>query len=794
MRFLPDRATYRALLKSPGFTAVAVVSLALAIGLTTTTYGIVDAVRHPVSAVKDAEQVYWASPRGYGAHRDYHQHEMYLALRNDLGLYAAMAARSYRGGPIVAGDRVSPSGAEVVSTNYFDVLGVKPFAGRFFRRSAGDHPDDEGVVIGFSVWQSVFNGRTPLSKLHVTVGEQTYPVIGVLPPTMPGEEVVLPMARTVEEGLDPNRLVTAVIRVRPGVTPEQFKRDLHGLAGRFVAEYGLSDQPFQYYHRSFQAPQGQLTDVHKALGAAAIVVLLIACANVANLLLARTISRRRDIAVRMALGASRQDVARFVVGEAVVLAAVGGAAGILLSLWGMHLVEYKMGGGAVQGLGGLAPHLSWRVVLFAFAATAATMVLIAWAAVARARSTNVNAAMKDGAGTTTHRSGGTYRWLVVAELAMSLIVLMGAALLVRATRAVRDFDFGYNPQHVVFANLYLPSRNASKSDSVDRVFRDVTTGTRALPGVLGAEWMSGRGAAGSLVTSDLGGHTPRQLFMRSVITTSPGLLDLLGVRVVQGRDFEAGDAGSQGVAIVDDSVAAALWPRMSPVGRLLKLGSDSSRAPWVRVIGVVHPVQLRFEQDPDLVPLPEIYVVGLGMGGSYRSLVVRTTNDEAPTVLALQRYVSSRIGRSGYLLFQSWMSQFRAEIQERQSTAYVFELVGAFALLLSTVGLYGMLAYTGAQRTREFAMRIALGAQRRDVVRLVLHDALVLVLGGTAVGGFVAMLSSEIIKRLLYSVDPMDAVALVSAEAILIGVSLLAAMGPAMRATRADPVELLRAT
>lgn len=794
MHLLPDRATYRALLKSPGFTAVAVSSLALAIGLTTTTYGIVDAVRHPVTAVKDAGDVYWGFPTGDGAHRDHHRHEMYLALRNDLGLYAGMAATSYRGGPIVAGDRVLSRGAEVVSTNYLDVLGVKPFAGRFFRRTARDHPDDEGIVIGFSVWQSVFNGRTPLSKLHVTVDEQTYPVIGVLPPTMPGEEFMLPMARTLEEGLDPNRIPTAVIRVRPGVTPDVFKRDLHTLEARFIAEYGRSDQPLEYYHRSFQPPQGQLTDVHKALGAAAIAVLLIACANVANLLLARTITRRRDIAVRMALGASRTDVARFVVGEAVVLAAIGGAGGIVLSLWGMHLVEYRLGGGAVQGLGGLAPHLSWRVVAFAFAATAATMALIASAAVVRARSTNVNDAMKDGAGTTTHRSGSTYRWLVVAELAMSLIVLMGAALLVRATQAVREFDFGYDPRHVVFANLYVPFRSAAKADSVSRVFTDVTAGARALPGVRGAEWMSRAAVTGSLVTSDLGGHAPRQLFMRSVITTSPGLLDLLGVRVVQGRDFEAGDAGSQGVAVVDDSVAAALWPHMSPVGRLLKLGSDSSSAPWVRVIGVVHPVQLHFEQDPDLVPLPEIYVVGPGMGGGYRSLVVRTANDEAPTVLGLQRYVSGRLGRSGYVSFQSWMSQFRAEIQERQSTAYVFELVGAFALLLSTVGLYGMLAYAGAQRTREFAMRIALGAQARDVVRLVLRDALVLVLGGTAVGGFVAMLSTQIIKRLLYSVDPMDALSLVSAEGILIAVSLAAALGPARKATRADPVDLLRAT
>ncbi len=794
MSLLPDRSTYRSLIKSPGFTAVAVLSLALAIGLTTTTYGIVDAVRHPVSAVQHPEDVYWGYGTGYGVDHEYHFQEMYLALRNEGRLYAALAARSFAPGPITVGDRVLQTGAEVVSTNYLDVLGVKPFVGRFFPRSARDHPEDAGIVIGFGVWQSAFGGRLPLSKLHVTVAGTTYPVVGVLPPAMSGVGFLLPMARNREEGLDPKRTVTAVIRVRAGEDAEQVNRDLHALAARFVAKYGLSDLPFQYYHRSFKPVPMQLTAVHEGLGAAAIVVLLIACANVANLLVARTIRRRREIAVRMALGASRRDIARVVVGEAVLIAGLGALGGVLLSLWGMHLVEYQLSGGAVQGLGGLTPHLSWRVMAFAFLATACTVLLIAWAAVVRARSTNVNAAIKDGAGTTTHRSVGVYRWLVVAELAMSLIVLMGAALLVRATQAVRNFDFGYNPRHVVVAGLYLPPRRSADSADVDRQFRNTTVGARALPGVIGAEWMGGHSAPGDLITSDAPGRVRHQLFMRGYTTVSPGLLQLLGVRISQGRDFEAGDVSSTGVVIVDDSVASVLWPGMSPVGRLLKLGSDTSRAPWVRVIGVIHPVQLQFQTDPDLVPLPAIYVVGRGMGGSWRELVVRTSSDEASTVLNLQRYVGMMLGGKGYVSFRSWVAQYEVEITQRQSTAYVFELIGLFALALSTVGLYGMLSYAGAQRSREFAMRIALGARSVDVVRLVLHDALVLVLGGTAVGAFVGMWGAEIIKRLLYSVDPMDATALVAAEAVLIGVSLAAALGPAIRATRADPVDLLRST
>ena len=801
MTLLPDRAMFRALAKSPVFTMVAVSSLALAIGLTTTTYAIVDAVRHPPVVAADPVHAFQLQGIGVDLDRRSHLREMYVALRAHRDLFQSFAVAAPEWTTVIAHGQPVWAQIRLVSANYFDVLGVSPVVGRSFRSAAADHPSVAGAVIGYGTWRRVFGGAMPLTSLTVTVGDDTYPVVGVLPPEMDasgyGETntlIWLPIPRAAEDQGEGVPWVTALVRTKPGVSEPQMERELAVIAQPFREEYGVyGGNPFRYGVQAMLPQPGRVTEIHEAIAAAAFVVLLIACANVANLMVARVISRQRDIAVRMAIGASGRDIARVVVGEAAVLVLAGGAMGVLLSLWGMHYIEYKVGAD-VNGLSGLAPHLSWRVLLFAILVSAGTVLLIAWAAVLRARATNVNGAMKNGAGATTHRSGRLYRWLVVAEVAMSLVVLMGAALLLRAVSAVRGYDFGYDPSRVVFANISDPWPAVHDSTQRDARYFGVLGGVGQVRGVSAAAWMDGASPIGEILTSDVGGSDPKQLFMRSYTVASPGLLSLLGVRLVRGRDFEPGDANSAGVAIVDDSTAAALWPHLSPIGHMVKLGSEPSTAQWVRVIGVARTVSLRFEHDPDMGPLPTIYVAGAGRLGADRRLVVRTDSDEGAAMLGVLRYLRSAIPGTGGPHFQSWTQDFGMEVRQREAIAFIFRMIGVFALLLSTIGVYGTLAYTGAQRTREFAMRIALGAQPRDVLRLVIDEALLLVIGGTAVGGFAAMWSAASIKGLLYSVSPLDATALVTAEGILVVVSLMAALGPAIRATRADPVELLRAT
>ncbi len=801
MRFLPDRATYRALLKSPGFTVPAVLSLALAIGLTTTTDSIVDAVTHPPVIAAHPENLFHILGRGYDRDRRYHLREMYVALREHRDMFQSFAVASWEYTTAIVGGQPLWSDVQLVSANYFDVIGIKPYLGRTFRNVAPDHRALAGAVIGYGTWRRAFGGATTLNSLSVTVGDETYPVVGVLPPELDatgfgdGRTLIwLPIPPALETQGDGGFWVESYVRTKAATSDTALERALAPIAQPFRDEYGTyGGNPFKYYVQSFLPSPGRVTEIHEALAAAAFVVLLIACANVANLLVARVISRRRDIAVRMAVGASSRDIARFVVGEAAVLAVVGGAVGVLMSMWAMHYIEYQVGAN-VAALSGLTPRLSWRVLLFAIGVSAGTVMIVAWAAVLRARHTNVNDAMKSGAGGTTHRSGRLYRWLVVAELAMSLVVLMGAGLLLRAVSAVRGYDFGYDPNRVVFARVNNPWPAIKDSMMREARYHGVLAGVKAAQGVRAAAWMADKSPVGEILTSDVGGAEPKQEFMRSFTVASPGLLSLMGVRVDRGRDFEPGDANTTGVAIVDDSTANALWPHMSPLGRVVKLGSESSAAPWVRVIGVARSVNLRFEHDPDLAGLPTIYVAGAGLLGADRQLVIRTDRAEGAAMLGVLRYLRTAIPGRDAMHFQSWTQDFGNEVRERESVAFLFQAIGVFALLLSTIGIYGTLAYTGAQRTGEFAMRIALGATPREVWRLVVREALLLVLGGTAVGGFVAMLTATTIRRLLYSVSPVDATALVAAEAILVTVSLAAAMGPAIRASRADPVELLRAT
>ncbi|MDE3129363.1 MAG: ABC transporter permease, partial [Gemmatimonadota bacterium] len=685
-------------------------------------------------------------------------------------LFASFAVESPEWTTVIANGQPVWAQVEQVSANYFDVLGVKPAIGQGLRPTDADHPEGAGALLGYAMWRRVYGGATPVTRLTITVDDRTYPVMGVMPPEMDGQGAGntsslawVQIPRSGEERAEGIPFfVWALIRPKPGQDTALMARQLAAIAKPFADAFGNWGGNSLRYDLGSQVPRpGKITEIHKALAAAAFVVLLIACANVANLLVARVIGRQRDIAVRMAVGASGYDVARYVVGEAAVLAAVGGAGGVLLSLWGMHFIEYQIGAD-VTGLSGLVPHLSWRVLLFSIAMSAGTVLLIAWGAVLRARRTNVNDAMKNGTAATTHRSGRVYRWLVVTELAMSLVVLMGAALLLRAVSAVRGFQFGYDPQRVVFANIQDPWPALHDSVAREARFAGILAGVREIRGVRAAAWRNSAAPEGEILTSDLGGAEPRQLFMRSYMVASPGLLPLLGVKITEGRDFEAGDAASRGVAIVDDSTAAALWPHVSPIGHLVKLGTEAGNAPWVRVIGVARTVSLRFEHDPDMGPLPTMYVAGAGRLGNGRQLVIRTDRAEGAAMLGVLRYLRGVLPGPNQPHFQSWTEDFGLEVRERQSVAFLFQMIGLFALVLSTIGVYGTLAYTGAQRTREFAMRIALGAQSRDVWRLVVDEALLLVLGGTAVGAFAAMWAAASIERLLYTVSPVDAVALVT--------------------------------
>ena len=813
------RYAARQLRRSPGFAATAVLSLAVGIGLTTTAFSIIDSVRHPLVAFTELERLRRVELGGDRA-PVVHFKEMYVALRERLRSAESIALSGWGGfAPVGVGGMPVRSRTSLVSTNLLSVLGTHPLLGRDFRRDERDTPATQGVLVSYRFWRRYLGAKQDIGSIPVMIGGESHVVIGVLPPGAgvggrrgPNDEpeVMIPMSRAAEErgeGIEPFGAVV-VVRLRSGASPESLEADLKFLTTVFVNKYNQETRSSLRFHATDLAPPRQeISDFHLALSGAAVAVLLIACANVANLMVARVVTRRRDIAVRMALGASHLDVARYIVGEALLISFAGGLTGALLALWGMRVVTYQLSARFAL-LGDLMLRMNWRIMGFTVGVAAGTAVLVAAASVVRAGATKVNEAMKDGAGTTTSRSRGLYRWLVVAEVAISLMVLVGAALLARATVSMTHFDFGYDPRHLWRSTMQIdfrlapdsavralsggaPNGRALTSRDLAQMSQAMVAGVSGLPFVRSVA--TSAGGCMDRFSSDAG-QKPREIAAWGCQVVSPNYLRFLGVPMLRGRDFEDGDAAdTAGVAIVDDSVARLFWPSESPIGHRVKLGPAHSTAPWVRVVGVARNVPT-FRFDPGIPTDPALYVVRTPQGDMQWDLLVRTASDEAAGMGVLTRYLSSFIPDMRVENITPETRLYEQQVAIRAFLAMTFSTIAAFALALAAVGLYSVLAYTGAQRTREYAMRIALGARSPDLIRMVLREAFILVLAGTALGGLLAMWAGQLMYTWLYDVYFVDAPSLVAAEAVLIIISVTAALGPALRATRANPVDLLRAT
>ena len=378
---------------------------------------------------------------------------------------------------------------------------------------------------------------------------------------------------------------------------------------------------------------------------------------------------------------------------------------------------------------------------------------------------------------------------------MTIALLLGAGLLVKAARRVSGYEFGYDSDRLLAVTVRTPAPD-STSGAGATALSGLEERIRHVDGVESAASMSYQVPMRHVVRTATPGETGRRLFLRSYAVVDPDFLRTLGISVLAGRDFEPGNATGAGVVIVDERAARSLWPHGGAVGGQISFGDDGSTAPWLPVVGVARSASFEFNEDPYAPREPTIYAVMPATRSLYRVIAIRASSDFASgagarIALDVQR-ATVTAGTRGFI--RRWRAEFDGVIEARRFVAELFTAVGGLALLLSGVGLFGVLAYTIGQRRREFGIRMALGADRVQVCRLVVHDAAVVVLGGTALGAFFAMWASKLLAAWLYGVDPTDAVALVSAEAVLVAVSFTACVIPALRAMAADPLEILRAT
>ncbi len=789
------RYALRSLGRNPVFTTVAVLSLALALALCTTMFALVDGVTHPRVLYAQPDRLFGVAGGVSGAKVTMQQ--QYDVYRDAGESVAVPTSYSWVSGTLQVGLRTEDTWVTAVAPNYFALLGVRPEFGRAL--GAGDASASAQVaVISHALWVRLFGQRPVSSGMTFIAGRSSFTVVGIMPRGMEwlGAGIWIPeaAARSVGERIIGPRLV---FRLKPGATRAQLDAKLGLAAAQLTAAYGRRGHGISAWTQSMIPRPARVADLYNGLVMRILVaVLLIACANLGTMMLARGLARRREVAMRMAIGAGRVAIMRLVFTESGVIVAAGALLGLFTTLWAIQ-VAVHYASPFVPALGDVDPLPSWRVFAFVLGLSAVTLFISTALPAWRASSVDPAEPIKESAGTTTGRNRDRYNPLVIMEVAVSTGLLMAAALLAISATRLTAFDFRYHAKQLLVSYVFAP---VAKATDVGPFFDAVVERTSTMRGVLSASTRVKETPDANVVQSEEGRSGERWMNVDTLFSVSPGYLRTLGIPVVQGRDFEPGDRGSSsGVVIVDDSAARKLFPDVpNPVGHMVKFGDERSRRSWLRVIGVARYTEMMPRQDPDLPQPPAIYVVYGQDTTTMRELVVRgasaTDSGRASLAIDLHRELRSFVPAKSLFGAQPWLMVYEQKRAANVFLASVFAAFAVFALTLCAVGFYGVLAYTVSRRLREFAVRIALGAQRPVLIRTVVHEAAVMVLAGIGIGAFIALAATRAIADSLYAVHYADVIALLTAEILLVVVGIIGSYGPVRQALAANPVDILRAS
>jgi predicted permease len=802
------RYAARSLSRSPGFVAIAIAALALGLGLATTMFGVMDAVVNPYTPYRDPDAVHdvvWRLPR----YTTLTPSDIHRTIR-DRGVFQSLVPVSREPVPLEAPGLNRQVMAAFVPSEYFAVVGIRPVLGRVFTAADGEAV----AVVGMDVWRRLYGTRRSVDGAFVTLGGAYYRVVGVLPygATHPeGSSVWLPL----ETNYQVRRSFWLVGRLPDGSRYLTAAKRLGDLAAQLTERYGTRAEfggremittPVFITLRPLRQRSEQLRDIHYAMVAAAALVLLIACANLGHLMSARGLAKRRELAVRMAVGAGRGTIVLQMFVECLLITAAGAALGALVAVWGGEIIANRMPTD-VAWIGLVRPHLSWRV--FAIGAACAGVAAFTFGlvpAIGIAMDISLDEPLKDGAGTTgRHRQ--RYSPLVVFEVALALVVMMAGGLLLRTVRVLSQERFGFETRNLLLGTVNVPRCSQDSTLAMCRRFLARTrSGTRSfpqvrredllqaldrLPDVQVAAFVGSRAPASGLITAEMSaGDSSRGFWTRTYAVVSPSYLRTVRLPIRNGRDFEPGDVTGHGVAIIDPVAADRLYPRQDPVGRMLKLGATESDAPWIRIIGVARNPGALMRGDE---PLEPTLWVSAPLPRSDVQLVARAAEGfGARTAIEIRRALLAVPGVSDVRI-EPYSRRREAVLTSRRFLADVFVTMGVVSLALAALGLYGVLAYAVTQRMREFAVRVAVGAQARQVVTLIIHDTLVMLLAGIGIGALVAMVATKYVDKLISGVYHTDALTLVAGELLLLLAGLVAAFVPARRAARANPLDIMRA-
>ena len=794
----------RQLRRSPGFAAVAVVTLALGIGATTAVFAVVDAVLlRPLPFAAPGELFLIQRERPGGSARVEATYPEYRLLRDETRAFAGLAAMPSALQPSTWTDGTSsePLAAIGASGNLFDVLGVRAMLGRTLT------PDDDrggvtpSIVLSHGLWTRTFGADPQILGRRLELNGTGFTVVGVMPKGFEyplGSEAWVALVPAIDSLVDNKQIafLNIVGRVRPGVTLTGAREEAQRLFTQSAQAAGIPVTAL---------PVPRLTPLEdELLGgarrgmlvllAAASLVLLVACANVANLLLARAATREGELAVRTALGASRGRLVRQLLVEAAVLSVIGTVIGIGACLLGRDVLDALVPADLYRAT---TVDIDARVASFTAGLMVATMLLFGVLPALRGTRLSPGAVLRASTGRTT--SGGnarrTQRVLIAAEVALAVMLLIGGGVLLRSFARLNSAPLGFDRMRTLTAELYLPDAKYAELAKVRAFYRDATERVRRLPGVSSAGGVLLRPLAGpdgfdyplTVEGADPTAHRQQPLVNYEAVT--PGYLQAAGIPVLEGRDITAADdETAPRVVIVSAATASRFWPNTSPVGKRLKWGPPDSPAPWIEVIGVAGAARYR---DPRVETL-DVYVPYTQSPWKLNHLVVRTAGDPAALASPV-RTALAEIDPGVRLTHVATVGEL-ASLALSQPRFQV-TLVGVFAavaLLLGAVGIFGVVSFATARRTRELGVRMALGARGLDVQRLVVMETLRTVGAGIIAGIGGAMAGSRLLEALVYGVSARDPLTYVVVPAVVVGVALLAALVPARRAARVDPATVLR--
>jgi predicted permease len=811
------RYALRGIRVNPGVAAAVALTLGLGIGANATMFGIIDRLllRPPayLRSSETAHRVYLA--RTYGGEEHYTSnigYRRYLEMQDGTSSLAETAAFFNAEMVFGAGDDAREERVGLVSATLWSFFGVQPALGRFFTADEDRVPEGTPVaVLGDGYWRTKYGADRDVVGKQIRIGRKIYTVIGVAPKGFTGMDLqaaaaFIPITSGANDlfgtsGRDRTTYYTThrmswmemLIRRKPGASIEAATADLTNAVRRSYAAQPEPPRLEQLRPRIIVGPivrergpqQGQDSKVATWLGGVSLVVLLVACANVTNLLLARAFRRRREIAVRMALGVSRTRLLSQLLTESLVLAALGGVAGVLVA----HL-----GGGILRAT--LLPNVEWgsmlfdaRVLAFAAAAALTAGILTGLAPAVHSSRADVASTLKSGGAGGGVRRSRLRTSLLIFQGALSVVLLVGAGLFVRSLRNVRTIDLGYDPERVLYVSTEMRGIDLPNPE-LATLKRRLLERARQIPGVE---------EVGRTVTVPFWMNWNEDLFVPGIDSVgrlgdfyahavSPGYFKTMGTRILRGRGVSDADReDAPRVIVVSRSMARTLWPDKDPLGQCVKVGADT--VPCSTVVGIAEDIRRgSFDEDAGLQ-----YYLSIAQGRDHRGgLFVRTRGDARAHRQRVRVELQRLMPGVAYVNTTPLQDILDQNARAWQLGATMFTIFGGVALLLAAVGLYGVMAYNTAQRTRELGVRIALGAQRGDVVRLVLGGGVRVAIAGIVAGMLIALVAGRFIAPLLFRISPNDPSVFATVTITLLVTAALASLLPAWRATRVDPNIALR--